>query len=192
MCEDEPEVVVLATKILARLIVVHGGPYSKKLADKTGGYVIMKHRLKRWWNVPSLWTVCFAILFGIDVAELRLDRDFDHSAFQNLLISKHTAKVVFPEVLPVLTEMLQCGLNEAVSGDERPPAVKKDGDPRQAPPAQNDGHSRPSTNPAGKYLLSSVVVNLAVKKCSSGYRGHRAREFVQGLFHSDVCCQISR
>ncbi|KAL1984031.1 hypothetical protein VTN96DRAFT_9628 [Rasamsonia emersonii] len=147
MCEDEPEVVVLATKILARLIVVHGGPYSKKLADKTGGYVIMKHRLKRWWNVPSLWTVCFAILFGLDVAELRLDSVFDHSAFLNLLISKHNAKVVFPEVLPVLTEMLQCGLNEAVSGDDRPSVVKKDDNPHQTPPAQNDGHSRPSTNP---------------------------------------------
>lgn len=192
MCEDEPEVVVLATKILARLIVVHGGPYSKKLADKTGGYVIMKHRLKRWWNVPSLWTVCFAILFGLDVAELRLDSVFDHSAFLNLLISKHNAKVVFPEVLPVLTEMLQCGLNEAVSGDDRPSVVKKDDNPHQTPPAQNDGHSRPSTNPTGKYLLSSVVIKLMVKKCSSGYRSHRAREFVKGLFHSDDCRQISR
>jgi hypothetical protein len=152
MCEDESEVVVLATKILARLIAVHGSPYSKKLAEKSGGYIIMKHRLKRWWNVPTLWTVCFAILFGLDIAELGPDRGFDPAAFLDFLLSRPDAKVVFPEILPILTEMLHSGLNEAVAGDERLSGVKKGSDSPQTSVARNDSPSRPSSTPSGMYI----------------------------------------
>uniref|UniRef100_A0A093UU26 Beige protein like 1 n=1 Tax=Talaromyces marneffei PM1 TaxID=1077442 RepID=A0A093UU26_TALMA len=114
MCEDAPEAVTMATKILARLIVVHGGSYSKKLADKTGGYVIMKNRLKRWWNVFSLWPICFSILFGLDVAEVDIDDLTDLSSLLDVLVYKKRLDVAFPEVLPVITEMLRNGLDDSM------------------------------------------------------------------------------
>lgn len=110
MCEDDPEVVVLAARILSRLIIIHGSAYNKKLADKSGGYTIMRHRLKRWWNIPALWPICFGILFGVDVACMDLERPFEHSGLLDLFTTKGEPKVVFPDVLPVITEMLQSGL----------------------------------------------------------------------------------
>lgn len=114
MCEDTPEAVTMATKILARLIIVHGGSYSKKLADKTGGYVIMKNRLKRWWNVFSLWPICFSILFGLDVAEVDIDDLTDLSSLLDVLVHKKRLDVAFPEVLPVIAEMLKNGLEDSM------------------------------------------------------------------------------
>ena len=114
MCEDEPEVVFLATKILARLVVVHGSSYSKKFAEKSGGYCIMQHRLKEWWNIPALWPVCLALLFGVDVALLDTDRPFDRFELLNILFLQGEHKTIFPEVLPVVVEMIESGLKKAV------------------------------------------------------------------------------
>ncbi|RJE24669.1 beige BEACH domain-containing protein [Aspergillus sclerotialis] len=114
MCEDEPEIVVQATKIVARLIIVHGSAYSKKLSEKTGGYVIMRHRLKRWWNVPAIWPICFAILFGHDVGHLDDGGSFDDSYIPKLISSDANTRIVFPEMLPVITNMMQSGVKKAV------------------------------------------------------------------------------
>ncbi|KAJ5649607.1 uncharacterized protein N7484_003330 [Penicillium longicatenatum] len=117
-CEDEPEVVVLATKILARLLVVHGSGYSKKFSEKNGGYTILEHHLKRWWNVPVLWTICFSILFGRDIALLNLDRPFDGPGLLKLFLSDGDLRIVNPEMLPVITGMLKSGLKSTVLKSE--------------------------------------------------------------------------
>ena len=101
---------VLATKILARLLVVHGSGYSKKFSDKNGGYTILEHHLKRWWNVPALWTICFSILFGRDIALLDLDRAFDGPGLLKLFLSDGDLRIVNPEMFPVITGMLKSGL----------------------------------------------------------------------------------
>lgn len=113
MCEDEPEIVVLATKILARLIIIHGSAYSKKLSEKTGGYVIMRHRLKRWWNVPAIWPICFAVLFGRDVGHLDDGGSFDDSYIPKHIPSDVNTRILFPEMLPVITNMMQGGVKKA-------------------------------------------------------------------------------
>lgn len=147
MSEDEPQVVVLASKILARLLVIHGSSYTKKFSEKSGGFTIMRHRLKRWWHLPALWPICFSILFGVDVGRLNLDRPFDHFGLLDLFTSKGEAKVVIPDVLPVITGMLQSGLKSVVSGKKEfeskaelpsanpplPPRVSK---PLSAPPGE--------------------------------------------------------
>ncbi|KAJ5723570.1 hypothetical protein N7488_001605 [Penicillium malachiteum] len=117
-CEDEPEVVVLAIKILARLLVVHGSGYSKKFSDKNGGYIILEHRLKRWWNIPALWPVCFAILFGRDIALLDLERPFDAPGLLKLFLSDGDLRIVYPEMLPVIAGLLKSGLKSIVLTDD--------------------------------------------------------------------------
>lgn len=117
MSEDEPEVVVLAAKILSRLLVIHGNNYAKKFTDKSGGFVVMRHRLKRWWHVPALWPICFAMMFGCDVAILDLERPFDHFGFLDLFTSNGELNVVYPEVLPVIAGMLQSGLKATVGNE---------------------------------------------------------------------------
>jgi len=119
--------VILATKILAHVLVTNGSGYVEKFTDKTGGFTIMQYRLKRWWNKTVLWTICFAILFGQDVANLDLGRPFN---LYNLLATfgaNNTAKATNPQILPVLTAMLQNGLKSITKEQDDPesPLIKK-------------------------------------------------------------------
>ncbi|KAH1831544.1 hypothetical protein KXW40_004868 [Aspergillus fumigatus] len=118
ICEDDPEIVALATKILARLIVIHGDVYSKKFSEKTGGYIIMRHRLRSWWKVPAIWCICLSILLGLDVGGMKLDQPFSRTGLIEILSSNSQPRVAFPEILPVLMEMMQLGLQSVISGDE--------------------------------------------------------------------------
>ena len=123
MTEDEPQVVVLGTKILARLLVIHGSSYVAKFTDKTGGLTIMRNRLKRWWDIPTLWPICFSILFNRDVAEIDYDRPFE---LFSLLESFGTSKVVYPNILPVIISMLQQGLSSLLRSQDDPDSPLSD------------------------------------------------------------------
>lgn len=123
MTEDEPQVVVLGTKILARLLVIHGSSYVTKFTDKTGGFTIMRNRLKRWWDIPTLWPICFSILFNHDVAEIDYERPFE---LFSLLESFGTNKVVYPNILPVIISMLQQGLSSLLRSQDDPDSPLSD------------------------------------------------------------------
>ena len=120
LADDEPKVVTLATKILARLLVVSGSAYVQKFVDKTGGIVIMQRRLKRWWYLPTMWPVCFAVLFGVDVANIDFSRTFDLFSLLDIFVSAGEAAVQYPAMLPVITAMLGEGL-KTVTRDQLDP-----------------------------------------------------------------------
>ncbi|QVM11455.1 hypothetical protein D8B26_006103 [Coccidioides posadasii str. Silveira] len=111
--EDNADVVIQATRILARLLTVHGSSYTRKF-DKSGGFVILRHCLKRWWSLPALWLFCFAVLFGQDVKSIDMEQGFDRAAFTALLENSEKAKVACPEVFPVITGMLQSALKSFI------------------------------------------------------------------------------
>ena len=127
MSEPEPEVVVLAARILARLLVVHGQSYVKKFSEKSGGFYIMRYRLKRWWHLPNLWPICFAIMFDLDIAQLDLDRSFDLFSFLEVFDAGGSAKIATPEVWTVIMGMLQSGLKAIVSSEKAEKAEKQYG-----------------------------------------------------------------
>ncbi|KAF4956920.1 hypothetical protein FSARC_11437 [Fusarium sarcochroum] len=129
LAEDDPEVVVHGCKILARLLVTHGTNYTSKFAGKSGGFVIMSNRLKRFWDMPTLWPICFSILFGYDVAEINFDRNFD---FFSLLETFGKRKVVYPDSLSVITAMLQHGLKDVMRHQDDPDSPATHIDPSQA------------------------------------------------------------
>lgn len=101
---------MLAAKILARLLVINGPDYVQKFVDKNGGIVIMQHRFKRWWNVHTIWPICFSVFFGIDPAEVDFSRPFDIFNLLETFAPDGLASVVNPAVLPVITAMLGHGL----------------------------------------------------------------------------------
>ncbi|KAI1122412.1 beige/BEACH domain-containing protein [Nemania abortiva] len=117
LTEDDPAIVVYGSKILARLLVTHGPAYINKFSGRTGGFCIMAHRLKRWWDVPTIWPICFCILFGFDVADFDFDKDLD---FFSLLETFGTCKIVNPGALPIITSMLQHGLKDVLKNQEDP------------------------------------------------------------------------
>lgn len=117
LTDDDPEVVTLASKILARHLTVLGPEYVAKFSGKTGGFTIMRHRLKRWWDVPTIWPICFSIMFGQDIASIDLEGPFESS---NLLQQFSAGKVRYPELLPVITAMLKSGLTAVLRAQDDP------------------------------------------------------------------------
>ncbi|KUI69161.1 hypothetical protein VM1G_04873 [Cytospora mali] len=118
LAEENPEVVVYGCKILARVLVSHGANYASKFTNKTGGFAIMSHRLKHWWDIPTLWPMCLSILFGFDVAEINFDRPFDLANLTDLFGKK--TRVLYPDILPVITTMLQHGLRDILKYQDDP------------------------------------------------------------------------
>ncbi|KAF2274057.1 beach-domain-containing protein [Westerdykella ornata] len=130
LAEPDQRVVVLAAKILARLLVANGAHYVRKFAEKSGGFVLMKHRLKHWWNIPGIWTICFAIFLGRDVSTIDFERDFDTFNLVDVFISSpsHSRfRIVYPEVFPVIVAMLDTGLR-AIVRDRADPTSEPHGD----------------------------------------------------------------
>lgn len=110
----------MAAKILARLLVTSGPVYMSKFIDKTGGITIMQHRFKRWSDIPTLWVICLAIFFGIDLAKINFQRPFDLFNLVEIFASGNNVNVAYPEMLPVITTMLQNGLRN-VTRDQSDP-----------------------------------------------------------------------
>lgn len=111
--ESDPRVVFLASKILARLLITHGSTYIKKFSEKSGGFTTLKQRLKVWWNMPSIWIVCFALLFGHDVSTIDFDGEFNHFNLAEQFGQK-PVYVVYPEAFTIITAMLEQGLRSLV------------------------------------------------------------------------------
>ncbi|KAI1392104.1 beach-domain-containing protein [Hypoxylon trugodes] len=123
LTENDPEIVVYGCKILARLLVTHGTAYINKFSGKTGGFCIMAHRLKRWWDMPTLWPICFSILFGYDVAEIDFEKNFD---FFSLLETFGKCKIANPDALPIIIAMIQHALKDILKAQEDPASPPPD------------------------------------------------------------------
>lgn len=77
----------------------------------------MAHRLKHWWDISTIWPICFSILFGYDVAEMSFSRPFD---LANLTEMFGKCRVIYPDVLPVITTLLQHGLRDILKYQDDP------------------------------------------------------------------------
>ena len=152
--------VVLGAKILARLLVVNGPSYMKKFAEKSGGFTIMKHRLKSWWNTPGIWTICFAILFDRDVAGIDFERDFDLFNLTDLFTNNPRVKVVYPEVFPVITAMLETGLRAIVKDQASATSLNE--------PQQMKSNEPPSSDLTPTLRGRRRTMSLSAKQSFSG------------------------
>jgi len=123
-------------KILTRLLFVHGPPYVKKFAERSGGFTVLKQRLKSWWNIPSIWIICFALLFGHDVATVDFDGEFNHFNLSDLF-SQKPVYVVYPEVFPIITSMLEHGLRSIVQDRGQEKSIDSHGSSPALKPQRN-------------------------------------------------------
>ncbi|CAJ2504012.1 Uu.00g114060.m01.CDS01 [Anthostomella pinea] len=154
LTERDPEIVVYGCKILARLLVSHGPVYVSKFSGKTGGFCIMAHRLRRWWDVPTIWPICFSILFGYDVAEIDFEKNLD---FFSLLETFGKCKVANPDALSVITSMIQHGLKDILKNQEDPDSPRADQEPPRpltADPESSSTRSRARSMSLQKELES--------------------------------------
>ena len=140
--------------MLARLLVVGGPHYMKKFAEKTGGIVIMQRRLKRWWHRPSMWPICFAVLFGRDVATINMGGDCDLADLLEVFNATTQMQVVYPEIFPVLVTMLQNGLR-AITMDQ----ADLNSPPEDRADAHNVIHIRSSQSPSDHNIIESIPMD---------------------------------
>ena len=77
----------------------------------------MADRLKRWWDIPTLWPICFSILFGYDVAEINFDRNFN---FFSLIDIFGKSKIACPDVVPVIGAMIQRAIKDVLHQQAHP------------------------------------------------------------------------
>ena len=119
LADDDPMVVGYVAKLLARVLIVNGPAYVQKFSEKTGGFVVMQHRLRRWWNYKAPWLACFAILFGLDVASIDFEAPF---SLTNLLTAFNPVeiKVQHPSIIFAICSMLQNGLKTIIQNEEDP------------------------------------------------------------------------
>jgi hypothetical protein len=111
--ELDSRIIFLSTKLLSHLLIVQGPQYTKRFGEKHGGFTVLRQKLKPWWNTPAIWTICFSLMFGIDPSTINFDEDFNHFALADIF-SRRPVHVIYPEVFPVLTGMLEHGLRAIV------------------------------------------------------------------------------
>lgn len=136
LAESDQRVVMLGAKILARLLITNGPPYVKKFEGKTGGFVVMRNRLRHWWNTPGIWTICFAILFDRDVATIDFERDFDVFNLVDIFMThspQSKLRIAYPEMFSVITAMLDTGLRTIVRDRGSNVAERQNGITDEAP-----------------------------------------------------------
>jgi hypothetical protein len=79
---------------------------------------VLEYHLKRWWNIPALWPICFSILFGQDIALMDLDQPFDAPRLISVFLAGGDLRIAFPEMLPVIMGMLKSGLRSSIVASE--------------------------------------------------------------------------
>jgi len=156
--------VVLGAKILSRLLVIHGYSYVNKFAAKTGGFIIMKQRLKRWWHIPGLWPIVFCILFGVDVAKTDLERPLDLFHLVETFRKDGKAVVGYPDIFAVIAGMLKSGLGVIVTIQGE----------RKTQDSQR-GEVHLSTEPKGRARSQSVTEQLLSSGEDSPVTGYDSR-----------------
>ncbi|KAG5924727.1 hypothetical protein E4U42_004555 [Claviceps africana] len=122
LADDDPEIVLQGCRVLARLLVTHGSGYTSKFSRKSGGFIIMANRLKRFWGNPKLWPICFCILFGYDAANIPMNQGLEANALLTLFSKR---KVAYPESLVIITSMLQHGLKDTMKRQDSPECPSK-------------------------------------------------------------------
>lgn len=126
LADDDPRIVVLAMKILARVFFVEGRGMVEKVAEKHGGFVVMQYRLKRWWNIPAIWPICFAILFNSDIAQVNFNQPFQLFTLLETFSEKGQTKVVNAEMLPIIASLLKNGLKAIIKDQDYPQSPLED------------------------------------------------------------------
>ncbi|KAK5123715.1 hypothetical protein LTR85_002351 [Meristemomyces frigidus] len=118
LAESDTGVIQKTMRIISHALAVLGPDFRAPFVDKNGGFVTLKSRLKLFWKSPSVWTACFAILFGqsmpqpVDEGGLKLFALVEAFGVDDGLV------VVNHEILPTLMTMLETGLRALVKEDE--------------------------------------------------------------------------
>jgi hypothetical protein len=107
-----PYVVVLALRILCRLLVLQGPAYMMKFRSGTDGMYIMQSLLKNHWNILQVHETLVATLLGMDIADIPLQGSGDFSRIIALHSQNAHRQIPIPEIMRVESALIDHGLRE--------------------------------------------------------------------------------
>ena len=117
LSESDVRVIILSLRILTRLLILNGPDFIRKFADKSGGFIILEGRLKCWWHVPAVWSICFGIMLGYDVPQQDLGLN---AALPVLCMDRFDERrgILCPRMISVLFAMLESGVKAVTSSSD--------------------------------------------------------------------------
>ncbi|KAM0696036.1 hypothetical protein Q7P36_004519 [Cladosporium allicinum] len=118
LSETDVRVVELTVRIICRCLSVMGSDFKTPFVDKNGGFVTLKARLKIFWRSPSLWLLAFAMLFGRNVPAKALQQGMSVFGMVEALQVSDELRVLHPEMLQPIMNMLEAALRDVVKTDE--------------------------------------------------------------------------
>ena len=118
LSESDVRVVELTVHIICRCLSVMGSDFKTPFVDKNGGFVTLKARLKVFWRSHSLWLLAFAMLFGRNVPAKALQQSMSVFGMVEALQVNDNLRVLHPEMLQPIMNMLEAALREVVKTDE--------------------------------------------------------------------------
>ncbi|KAI9273685.1 hypothetical protein BY458DRAFT_434908 [Sporodiniella umbellata] len=94
--------VVLSSRILARLLTSQGTTYLNRFRAASESFVILRKLLVSYWNLPQLQETLVLLMMGIDVSVYSLEGYQNSNRLQHYLEVHQNNKVLIPEILNVI------------------------------------------------------------------------------------------
>ncbi|KAI8981097.1 hypothetical protein BDB01DRAFT_724328 [Pilobolus umbonatus] len=100
-----PFTVVLAARILGRLLITQGPTYINKFRTQSEGFIVLQTLLPAYWNLLQLHEALLAMMMGIDIAYYPLYPTFDINHLRTCLQNSKQTRMAIPDLLPVITSL---------------------------------------------------------------------------------------
>ncbi|KAF3939581.1 hypothetical protein ABW19_dt0201372 [Dactylella cylindrospora] len=111
--DGNANVIACAMKILARILVIHGQTYIAKFGGKTGGFLVLKRRLRKWWRIPEIWLSALSVFLGIDVAKVDLKQPLVlYHLINTFKFDDKDGRFICAEMWAVIASMLKSAVND--------------------------------------------------------------------------------
>ncbi|KAI9318572.1 hypothetical protein BX666DRAFT_1855381 [Dichotomocladium elegans] len=96
--------VVLAARILARILIVQGQSYLTRFRQASEGFIILSRLLPNYWSLVQLHETLIILMMGLDVADYPLYSSFDPKHLDQCLRTERP-KLLVPDILPIIISM---------------------------------------------------------------------------------------
>lgn len=108
-----PRTVLLALRILARILLTQGHGYIAKFRMASDGFLVLARLLPDHWYLTQVHEVAIALLFGIDVSELPISSPARDKTLTSL-VSNASAKYFVPDMANVIVALWERAANYKV------------------------------------------------------------------------------
>lgn len=137
---SNPYAVVLAARILSRLLFSQGAMYVSKFRIASEGFLVMKKLLPHYWYLTQLYGTLLAMMLGVDISTVPVDANFDLFTLLTIYKNENSAqqRMLLPEIMSVILALVKEAINVVVQQSE---VSKKLGSLNDGPPAPRESLS---------------------------------------------------